>query len=137
LAAVCDKFAIRAVAEELDQKLLASLRVAETPARRIATRLGLPHTYCDPSRAERLKLGTTTEGEIRFEAKEQGWTDAETNERLAAHSAIREKVWLERIIKLDTWPVLLVCGADHVPTFSRRAAEQGCKVALADADWGA
>ena len=36
---------------------------------------------------------------------------------------VRERIWLARMIKANTWPALFICGANHVNSVSRLCAE--------------
>ncbi len=137
LHALCNDYAVRAIGEEMSCDLLARDHTPETVAHRVATKLGIPHRYCDPPLSERLRLGTTTVNGIDVEAEQLGWSDEEIAKRLAAHFVIVETYWLDEIADLNVWPMLFVCGANHVATFSRRALQRGHEVVVTDKDWGA
>lgn len=48
----------------------------------------------------------------------------------------REDEWLKRIKELDTYPVLVICGANHHAPFSKLLSESGFEVTEEDERWG-
>jgi hypothetical protein len=137
LEIVCRDFAVRALGEEMNREVLAKGNTPETVGERVARRLGLAHIYCDPTEAERMSMGTTTVPKIHAQAWRLDWSDEETARQLATHNDLVEGYWFGRIRELDLWPMLFMCGAEHVSSFSRRASQQGHEVVIADKDWGA
>jgi len=47
----------------------------------------------------------------------------------------REHYWLDRLFELACWPVLFVCGANHVDTFTAKAKARGRTVSVLHHDW--
>lgn len=76
----------------------------------IATALGLMHKYCELTKSERAQLGIETHSE-------------------------REQHWLEVIQTIEHFPLLMVCGADHVQTFSHILRKSGYAPAVVVADY--
>lgn len=48
----------------------------------------------------------------------------------------REAEWLKRLQKLDKWPVLVICGADHFQPFCKLLIENGINVKKDNPYWG-
>lgn len=76
----------------------------------IARDLGLPHRYCDPTRAERQQHAITTPDQ-------------------------RERHWLGQLESFSGFPCLFVLGSDHVSTFSRLLRDSGFTVSVLIPDW--
>ena len=66
---------------------------------------------------EQKKLGIDQPGKIGLSGFSaiRGPHEVDPEER--ASNAIRERCWLEHMLKLDSWPVLFVCGAHHSESF--------------------
>lgn len=47
----------------------------------------------------------------------------------------RENYWLDRMVELNCFPILFICGAWHVPTFAAKAKQHGLSVEIAEPDW--
>ena len=48
----------------------------------------------------------------------------------------REKEWLNRIIDFNTWPILVICGADHYEPFRKLMSENNIEVIREDSKFG-
>ena len=88
----------------------------------------LKYIQCDPDLKERQGLGIPDDSEILRNIPPEligkaldEYRDAE----LLRYFPAREKFWLERIRQIPSSSVLLVCGANHVPTFACRLTETG------------
>jgi hypothetical protein len=89
---------------------------ASSIAQEAATSIGVPHLFCDPTYAER--------------------TDLALLERSAdCGDARRESEWLQRIAGRDAFPLLMICGANHVDPFTRMCSEAGYEVIVIEPDW--
>ena len=87
--------------------------------RRVAVHLSLRHRYCDPNSNER------NEHKI----------DCEDHQK-------RERYWLKQLLRAPKpgereieWPVLFICGADHVESFSTLLKEGGYRIERINDDW--
>jgi hypothetical protein len=49
--------------------------------------------------------------------------------------AVREALWLERLINLRTWPILFICGARHIDRFVILLREANIDALVAEFDW--
>jgi hypothetical protein len=48
---------------------------------------------------------------------------------------IRERYWRDAVLTLDTWPLVFICGANHVEFFSEQLRSSGVRVLVAFEDW--
>jgi hypothetical protein len=65
----------------------------------------------------------------------KGISELEIPKQLQASHDRREQYWLDRILELDCWPVLFICGADHVDSFGAKARGCGLSVKVLISDW--
>ena len=137
LEGLCRKFNIRAIAEEMNAEALSDLNTVSSIPQRVAGVLRIPHRYCDPNRAERAKLDIRQENDIRKQAflSNAALSESEIAACVAESHAKREQYWLMQLRNLNAWPVLFVCGADHVASFSELLALENISVHVAVEDW--
>lgn len=144
LTELVQKYGIEAIAEEIGD------RCELIVAKNVCENLCITHKIIDPNPAKYKELGITPIHHImnaimwkynlkRFSFDGSGMPPEaldEFNLRLRKeHSSIREKVWLEEILALDTWPVLVVCGANHFEYFSSLLLENGISVNEDVSNW--
>lgn len=137
LERLCRDFNIRAMAEEMNEEALAETNCASSIPMRIASALKIPHRFCDPNRTERAKLGIRQENEFRIQAwlSSSTLSDSELAARVTESYAMRERYWLEQLRELNVWPVLFICGADHVSSFCELLKQQSIAAHVAAEDW--
>lgn len=137
LEELCRAFGVRAIAEEMSEEALSYSGASSSVPQRAASAMRVSHRYCDPSRAERARLDIPQENEIR---KQAFFSDEDPSEQriealIANANAKRELCWMKELVSLNKWPVLFVCGAEHVSSFSNLLAQQDISVHVASADW--
>lgn len=134
---LCEEFKVFAVAEEMSRDALAERNCSTSIPMQVANALQLPHRLCDPNRGQRAKLEIGQENDIRVQAWRSGseLSESEIAELVAESHAKRERYWLEQLRDFNVWPVLFVCGADHVPSFYQLLKQQGISVHVAAEDW--
>lgn len=117
VAATCQEQDIKGIAEEMSLDALSLYGAKQSVCKQVADSFRIPHCYCDPSIEEQKKLGIDQPGKIGLSGFSaiRGPHEVDPEER--ASSAIRERCWLEHMLKLDSWPVLFVCGAHHTESF--------------------
>jgi len=123
------------IAEEMNVQFLSEAGKFASVPQLIATELQLPHVFCEPDRCERKALGIAPEDHIRLLAQVNGASEENVERALAKQFQQRESVWVERVNGLGAWPVLFVCGADHVCSFSESLAQAGVECEILHADW--
>ena len=111
----CREHGIKAIAEEMSLDALRRFGAHESVCKRVGDSLGLTHRYCDPSIEEQKMLGIANPGRVGA----SGFSPVahEVDPGVQRENAIRRRYWLERIIELNAWPMLFVCGAVHTESF--------------------
>jgi hypothetical protein len=104
-----EKYMIKIIAEEMSEEVLGSTLISL--CKDVATKLGISHVFCDPNREERKALPTSM---TEFDA--------------------RELEWLNRLNQYE-FPVLFVCGAKHVCSFTKKCSDSGISVKILEKDW--
>lgn len=131
------RFAFRGLAEELNEDGLSEHKVTRSVLQQQAAALGLPHCFCEPGRDERSALGIQQGSDVEITGWIRGWSKDELKQHLLAEFNKRETVWFDRLLGFDKWPILFVCGANHVPSFSSLLQERGVEVEVLETCWEA
>lgn len=135
LQSLCQEFKVNAVAEEMSDEDLAEMNCTVSIPMQVANALHIPHRFCDPNSKERVTLGIRQENDIRISAFPSTLPESEVAARLAESHAKRERYWLEQLRSLNFWPVLFVCGADHVTSFNHLLNQENIVAHIAAEDW--
>jgi hypothetical protein len=131
LRTICAAYGIAAIGEEMNLETVHEW--VDRPPRgsipeELAAELGILHKYCDPTQAERVALGAVSV-ETRRQVRALFDMPMLSHKELQAEQGIRygrrEEEWLRRILSLNTWPMLFICGMDHVPAFSNKVRDAG------------
>ena len=144
LQKLCIDAEIRLIAEEIkfDEKLVV--------ARVIAKELNIHHVIIDPDPSQYDEYEVKRINRIQFEVMQLFDLDSfpdsndisdpvaiEYLERMVEqHNKPREKVWLSRIEAENIWPTLVICGADHVTSFSNLLNHNDIQVSVIEKHWG-
>ena len=140
LRELCLRHKVHAIAEEMNLQALQEYKVTESVPYQLCGELKLLHQYSDPSLDERKVLGIRSDHDIEL----QGWRESWPRKKIYAairrygtitSDRIREKEWLRGIQKLEAWPLLFVCGADHFAQFATLLRMAGLTVVEAYKDW--
>jgi len=108
------KYKAKFIAEEMSIDVLRDYKVTDTIAKKFADRKRLGHRYVDLTDPERATfkvdhLGLHQVGQTaRLSATQFAALEKTVDE-------LRECVWLVRVLNINTWPVLFICGANHAP----------------------
>ena len=102
----------KVIAEENNQEVLEKFAATKSVAFTVAAELGIRHLFCEPSIAERKRLGISLTGSPADYEK-------------------REKYWLEKLRPIVEVPILFILGADHIASFSELAKSSGLPVSVA------
>ena len=132
---LCFDHHVRAVAEECSQEALQAQDAAHSVCELIAGTLSVDHQYCDPDRRQRIELGILQENDIEILAWWSSDGGVDTDRQLKLSHSKRESYWLDRLLALDRWPALFVCGANHVEGFSHLLVSHGLSVHISESDW--
>lgn len=123
---------IKAIAEEIDVKSIPS---------QLAKKHSLKYVNIEPSPQERATLGIPSlsqiENSIFMEFDDSHSKDAqiECEKRKQEAYRTREKEWLNRVKSIQDDPILVVCGTDHVESFSKILVQSGYLVTKYCALW--
>ncbi|QTN29107.1 hypothetical protein HZ993_04485 [Rhodoferax sp. AJA081-3] len=101
----------------------------------LAEDLGLPHQFCEADKAERATMGVHGKNWILASAEMNDQSEVEVQAALDEEFRRRETIWLQRIDVLNVWPILFVCGTEHVSSFSARLASNSVSVKLLETEW--
>ena len=132
---VCRALKVRAIAEELSLEALSQKDAAYSICEDIAKAAGLSHRYCDPDNAQRKTLNIRGKQDIAWEGFCCNWSEERIEQEVTASHSIRERHWLAQLLELDSWPVLFVCGEDHIDSFSLVLKNEGLHVDVVARDW--
>jgi hypothetical protein len=135
LISLSAKYDVRAIAEEMNEAVLAENGTLESIACKVTADLNLRHQYSDPGQQVRAQLGILGENMIRIDGFFGGWNSEKIESEVRRSHAIREEYWLDQLRRLDIWPLLFVCGANHIGPFSDLLRSVGFDVELSDIDW--
>ena len=128
---------VNALAEELNEDGLKQFGVKRSVLQQEAALLDLQHCFCEPGLAERDSLGVQDVNLLKSKAWLGNWPDAQLEQVIRNEFWKRETFWLERIEHFNCWPLLFVCGADHVGTFPALLRQHGVLVTVLETCWEA
>nr|VFJ87472.1 MAG: hypothetical protein BECKLFY1418A_GA0070994_1001128 [Candidatus Kentron sp. LFY]VFK18236.1 MAG: hypothetical protein BECKLFY1418C_GA0070996_104017 [Candidatus Kentron sp. LFY] len=97
---------ISVLAEEFNEDALEIFNASESLAKSIAQRFGISHVFCEPSLQTRSSLGFTKQLQKK-------------------HHVIRELLWYDKIIDYKGQRIIFICGANHIPTFTKLVRKKG------------
>lgn len=117
ISAICGAHEITVIAEEISLDALSLYGATQSVCKQVADALDIGHCYCDLSREEQKRLGIAHPGKSDPSAFSPVRDDRKINPEVSAADAVRERRWLEHVLKLGSWPVLFVCGAHHIHSF--------------------
>ena len=126
-----------AIAEESSPQALTEAGVEQSVPERIARSLRIEHRHCDPDRKTRAELGVMQEIDIRMSEFPRKLSERDVQDKLDSSHRARENFWLRQLLDLNVWPVLFVCGANHVESFVELLRDRGLEPKLIALDWSA
>lgn len=135
LITLCSEYCSAGIAEEMNQVALAERGATETIACVVAAELKLEHQLSDPLPELRQQLGIRGENVIRLEGFFSDWTPEQIESEIRRSHELRERYWLSQLRILDSWPLVFVCGANHVEGFTNLLCSHGFEVIVPFADW--
>lgn len=103
---------VRTIGEEMS---VMALDETVSLAKNVAAELDVSHKFCDPDKTERLSLGLPVVDDPST------W-------------AGREAEWLNRLQFVE-FPVLFICGAEHVHSFEKKCTAHGIVATVLEGDW--
>lgn len=135
LRAMVSEHAIFAIAEEMSITALQENNLEYSVAQGLSAELGLAHDLSDPEPNIRLQLGIRSRNEIERDVFLCG-NDQSAIENEIRHSyGIREEYWISRLSVLGVFPVLFICGADHVRFLDAKLSCAGYTAIILIKNW--
>jgi hypothetical protein len=128
-------FKVRAIAEEMSREALEQKETSRSLCEEIANAAGLSHRYCDPNNEQRKALNLRGKQDIEWDGFCFDWSPERIEQEVAASHSIRERYWLTQLLQLARWPVLFICGADHIDSFYLVLKSKGLHVDIVVRDW--
>ena len=116
---LCGNLSIQAIGEELRKENLANGRLKSTLLE-VCNGNNIKHKYCDPDDEWQEK-----EGIKNFLGQRKQESIAEFDSRCFEDYKKREPYWLLKIQELNVFPMLFVCGALHIDSFSHLLESAG------------
>jgi hypothetical protein len=138
LEQTCKAHEVRAIAEEMSVEALAQKGASQSLCEQIANAKSIAHRYCDPNNEQRQALGIGQEydiSNIKYKAFFNDWDSDRLEQEIRATHAIRERHWLNQLLDLNCWPVLFVCGANHIKSFCNELEANGLHADVVARDW--
>ncbi|MBY0238544.1 MAG: hypothetical protein K2X55_04445 [Burkholderiaceae bacterium] len=137
LTAICKNYGVLAIAEEIDSVGLRKHSVTETIGAQVCRYLQIQSAYCDASWEDRVELRKSFPAfepiDTTLSAQQLAECELEFEDRYMPPA--RERFWLAKILQLESWPLLFICGSDHFDTFGALLRENGIQVINGPADW--
>ncbi len=131
----CRQFGICAMAEEMNMEALGQRSLNISTCKQIAEELRIAHRYCDPEFNQRTALGIIEEADIHIQQFREGFDDTEKARRIRCEYAKRERHWLTNLLTLRIFPILYVCGANHVESFESLLTARGLRCLTLNERW--
>jgi hypothetical protein len=124
-----------AIAEEMSLEALAQKGASQSICCGIANERGIRHLYCDPDNETRSRLQIQGENDIRLAGFLNDLAEKIINQDVRVSHDRRECYWLSRIIDFNLWPILFICGANHVDSFAAKARTATFSIEVLERDW--
>lgn len=135
LRQIIDANDVAAIAEEMSAAALEEHDLQNSVAQEICTRFGIPHALADPGPQERQQLGIQQRNEIEFAGFFGDLSREEIEARVHRSYDIREEYWTTKLAELAAYPMVFICGADHVNSFRNKLLAQGHDAVVLTSNW--
>jgi hypothetical protein len=135
LGEICNTHLVRAIAEEMSQEALSNWDVTSSLCHELAIATGVLHRYCDPDEAQRKAAGVRHVNYIKMDGFINNWSPEKIEQECRVSHSVRERHWMTALLQLNSWPVLFICGAEHVLPFQQLLQENGLSAEVAAPDW--
>lgn len=144
LREICERYEVKAIAEEMSEEALAFFDREISIPKQFTQEINIHHQYVDPTDEEKKKIcikpsGYFAQG-VKFienlRPKEvRGRSQEEADQLEWEEDLKREPVWLEKILALNMWPLLFICGSKHVESFKYLSVKQCISVQVVNKNW--
>jgi hypothetical protein len=124
-----------AIAEEMSLEALAQKGASQSICSEVANERAIRHLYCDPDNETRNRLTIQGENDIRLAGFFNNLSEGEIEKNIHASHDRRELYWLSRILQFNCWPIIFICGANHVDSFSAKIRAGNLSPEVLERDW--
>ncbi len=137
--ALVELHGIKRISEEMTAEGLERYEVDRTIAGTVADELNVEYEHIDLARADSAAISLTDAPALKtimsrgFTGDKQIFQDALG----ILADEVRERVWVHRILLGESWPVLFICGSEHVVPVTRLWQKIGLPQAIAHRDFAA
>ncbi|HEX3495571.1 MAG TPA: hypothetical protein VHT02_00090, partial [Methylocella sp.] len=107
----------------MNHEALACRNATSSLCHELAIEIGVSHRYCDLKMAQRNAAGVRSVNDIKADDFFRNWSPEKIEQECRASNSIRERHWMNELLDLNDWPVLFICGADHVSPFQQMLDE--------------
>lgn len=135
LSQTCLKVGAKAVAEEMSKAALEERGTRASIAQRVCARLRLLHQLSDPPPDVRRQLSIEGVSDLKLKGFMNDWPQERVESEVRQSHDKRELHWISQLLTLNAWPVVFVCGADHVEPFVAKLLAHGLLVEIVCGDW--
>lgn len=145
LKTICHTYGINAIGEEMSQTAIEDNNRSISIPKLFTQEHGhLDHKYCDPDRNEQKILGIKESGYFTQTKKLPEFLQPEEIRKLTQEEADklewkedlkREPIWLCKILELDVWPLLFICGPKHVKSFRMLLTAEPFNAKIINTNW--
>ena len=135
LDSVCQLHGINAIGEEMSISALHDFDRTESIPAKFATTHGKSHKYCDPDRAEQERLGIRENHVVRYHVRQKNLSEEQIRQLCWEEDLKREPYWLCKVQELNVWPLLFICGSDHIKSFTQLLSTVATAVHVAHQNW--
>ena len=132
---ICRDLNIRFIGEEMNRDALDKAGVEMSVCEMVANDLGLQHRLCDPDSATRKKLGILNDSDVEMKKFFKNWSRKIAETQIFKERRKREEIWLGHVESVGIFPLLFVCGANHVESFSSLLQSKGLRSDVVAMDW--
>lgn len=135
LISLCIEHKANGIAEEMNEVALLEHNASTTIAKTVALELRIGHQLSDPPPNIRKSLGIQSENYIRAIGHLKKLSNDDIEAEILRAYRIRESYWLSQLQIFNSYPVVFICGANHVESFTSILLGNSCEVIVAAPDW--
>ena len=97
--------------------------------------LRIEHRYCDPDAEERKAAGIEEPGDTEAKGWQRHLSREEIDAIRAENDRKRERIWFDRLREISSFPILFVCGGNHVAPFAALLNAEGYRTTVMAESW--
>jgi len=129
------KKGIQLISEENNFEALEENNISKSALQLIANDLNKVHLFTEASREYRKKNEMTQENNLRISGILSNLDEQEIINSIDKSYRNRELYWFNEIQKINIWPALHICGANHAKGFAKLVNNAGLSADILFVDW--